>query len=312
MREESVEMLIAVQRGTGPATGGLSGAEARVIKMMRDWTGKHALTGVAMINVGVADVGGPRPVDALVFTPHSLLIMTIKGLNRLQHGRLRVPLTGPWKVDGEPLAGPPPDVEVRAARDAVKKALADVDGGSGSVVTGLVVLVPHGKNNLVLSGTAHAGRGIKIVLGRQRDLREFFHRLRGGRLTWTADAVLDACAKLDLAALAPRRSTLLAEGFPEHPLPPRTANSAPSPSHTGPGLAPSTPTTQAATAPPHPPRPPHLAPAPPAQPSVRADTRGDASPSRWRISWGLLAVLAVLALAGAAALLGVGTMFAGR
>jgi len=213
-------VLVRVQHGPGSDGEGLSGAEAEVVRMLRTWTGKWHLPGVALVNVNLPDRKTTRQVDALVFTPHGLLVVEVKGFTRAQPGKLVVPPNGPWTVDEAPaaiyhLTALNPGEQVKAGVYAAKKAFAEIDGGGAAFVTGLVVLVPIGKG-LVLGDTGNAGVGIRVVLGTQRELRKAVHRHgRGRRPVWSASGVLDACEALALTHLAPGLEELLAEGFPE-------------------------------------------------------------------------------------------------
>jgi hypothetical protein len=266
-------VLVRVQHGPGSDGEGLSSAEAEVVRILRSWTGKWHLPGVALVNVNLPDRKTTRQVDALVFTPHGLLVVEVKGFTRPQPGRLMVPPNGPWTVDDAPaaiyhLTALNPGEQVKAGVYAAKNAFAAIDGGGAAFVTGLVVLVPIGKG-LVLGETGNAGVGIRVVLGTQRDLRKAVHRPgRGRRAVWSAGGVLDACEALALTRLAPGRDELLAEGFPEvvlnpvpeRPLAPRAPEPKMAESHPG--------TTRT-----RPPPPPRRAPSPPRQPAAREAPR---------------------------------------
>lgn len=210
-----------VQRGPGVSGEGLSGAETQVVKQWRSWTGQYQLTGLALVNVNVPDDRGrARQVDAVLFFPHGLAVVEIKGFTEPQSGTLRVPLNGPLTVDGEPaalhtLSTRSPLEQLRGALFATKNALqaAEIDPG---FVAGWLVLVPQPKTTITIDD-ANTSLGIEVVLGRNKSLRHMVHQLRRRTSSpmWSADRVLQACDALELGALAPTREELLADGFPD-------------------------------------------------------------------------------------------------
>lgn len=210
-----------VQRGPGVSGEGLSGAETQVVKQWRSWTGQYQLTGLALVNVNVPDDRGrARQVDAVLFFPHGLAVVEIKGFTEPQSGTLRVPLNGPLTVDGEPaalhtLSTRSPLEQLRGALFGTKNALqaAEIDPG---FVAGWLVLVPQPKTTITIDD-ANTSLGIEVVLGRNKSLRHMVHQLRRRTSSpmWSADRVLQACDALELGALAPTREELLADGFPD-------------------------------------------------------------------------------------------------
>jgi hypothetical protein len=321
-------VLVVVQRGAGGAGGageGLSGAEDQVVRLLRSWTGTYHLPGLAMVNVNVPDKRGPRQVDALVFTPHGLIVVEVKGFTRPQPGTLAVPVNGPWTVDGEPaalhtLAGLNPGEQVKGGVYAAKNAFTAIDGGGDTFVSGWVVLV-HPGGGLSIGDTRNAGRGIRVVLGTQTELRKAIHQhRRRRRKVWSADGVLDACRALSLSHLAPARSELLAEGFPDLILAPEPAPTPPKPAVPRPTpTAESRPKTPRTAPPPRqtpPPRPATQQVPPPRVPPP-APARGPWPPLQQRddrrtIPWGSLIALTVILALGIAAIVIVAQAFHGR
>ncbi len=211
-------VLVRVQKGPGTSGEGLSGAEARVVWLWRRWIGEHALPGLALVNVNVPRKGGVRQVDALLFTPHGLLVCEIKGFTRPQPGVLTVPLNGPWLVNGEPaalhtLATANPHEQLRGGLFDTKNALQAA--GMERFVSGAVILVPQDAV-LELGDTSNVGPGIDVVVAKQKMLRRLVHQMRdrARQPCWSADTVLAACRALDLHTLTPARDELLADGFP--------------------------------------------------------------------------------------------------
>ncbi|MDX3192723.1 NERD domain-containing protein [Streptomyces sp. MN03-5084-2B] len=221
-------MLVRVQPGTGSAAHGLSGAEAKLRKLLAGWTHgtDHAIGGLALLNVNLPDKNTTRQVDGLLFLPTGLAVLEVKGFTTPQSGRLAIPPNGPWLVEGEPaaiygLAGlPNPGEQVKAGVYAAKKTFAGIPGGGESFVRGLVVLVATGAIELP-PGKDLAGNGIDVALATPTSLRKVLHRYRAGAPAWTVDGVLAACEALSLTELAPSRAELLTEGFGEHLPPPR-------------------------------------------------------------------------------------------
>lgn len=237
-------VLVRVQRGNGDREYGLSGAEERFIRLLKSWgPGQFHLPGLALVNVNVPDNGSVRQVDALMFTPSGPVAVEVKGFTRPQSGSLTVPLNGPWLVDGVPaamhtLAGSNPGEQVKGGVYAAKAAFERAGAGGGAAfVTGLVVVMPHPRSELVRErDTRGAGHEIYVALGTPKDLRYFMHRHRENQpISWSTDGVLAACRELSLTTLAPDRAELVTEGFPE-----TLPNSAPS-SVPPPGAAPSPP-----------------------------------------------------------------------
>uniref|UniRef100_UPI003F4978A1 nuclease-related domain-containing protein n=1 Tax=Amycolatopsis sp. CA-151526 TaxID=3239921 RepID=UPI003F4978A1 len=241
-------MLVRVHRGGG-AGRGLSGAEEQLVRRLESWRtrqdGDFHLPGLALVNVNVPDRHSVRQADALVFTPSGLIVIEVKGLRSAQAGTLVVPANGPWLVDGQPLdvhtlAGLNPGEQVKAAVYATKNAFEQIDGGGNTFVSGLVVLMTRGPG-LRIRNTGCAGRGIHVVSGSQTALRRAVHTQLRKPKCWSADGVLQACRVLGLAGMAPTRSELLTEGFPDlilaaparphpaRPPQPRPASPAPAP-----------------------------------------------------------------------------------
>ncbi|WP_372664921.1 hypothetical protein [Amycolatopsis kentuckyensis] len=232
-------MLVAFQR-TGDERR-LPAAAEHLVGLLRSWgRGPDHLTGLALAGITVPSRGGPRVVDALVFTRSGVVVIAAH----------------------EPGAGVSPGPEERAGAGvaAAKGALSAHDGGR--YVTGLVAVVPpvaDGYEELVtrlaepgmpdaagpaerpteppgsgasrseaLPGPApipdeaqpapeavpHPREPVAVVLADPRGLRRIIGQHNRWRTVWSADDVLDACYALSLAHLAPPRSALLADGFP--------------------------------------------------------------------------------------------------
>lgn len=310
-------MLVRVQKGPGTSGEGLSRAEARVVRLWRGWTGEYALPGLALVNVNVPSKAGVRQVDALLFTPHGLLVCEIKGFTRSQPGVLTVPLNGPWLVDGEPaalhtLATANPHEQLRGGLFDTKNAL-EAAGLNVGFVRGAVVLVVIPKTELKLGDTRNVGPGIDVVLAQRKMLRRLVHQMRDrtGRPGWSADTVLDACRALDLHTLAPTREELLADGFPDtlptadRPTSVPAVPTAPKPTPPAKPAAPPvqrpTPTKKATSAPrPAPtkvsPVPQYRSPASPRPPAQRPAPAAASATASARRVWPTLVVLAVIAV----------------
>lgn len=308
-------MLVRVQPGTGPATEGLSSAEAHVVRLARSWTGQYALPGLLMVNVNVpAERGATRQVDGVLWSPHGLVVLEIKGFTRPQPGTLTIPLNGPWTVDGQPaalhtLATSTPGEQARSAVYAVKNALesASVDAG---FVSGLIVVLAQ-DGQLTIGDTRNLGKGLDVVLGTNSAVRKVLHDLGRRTKIWTADDVLAACRTLDLDQLAPQRGQLLDDGFPElitrsprprqhTPKPQRPATAPAPPSTSSPRASTSTrarPATAPRTAPVAPPQPqPRPAQAMPPPPQFRHQPVGYPVPNPRRRRTGPIAFAVVMLL----------------
>src|SRR5699024_9823455 len=195
---------------------GLSSAEEAFVTMTHSWgPGAYHLPRLALVNVNVPDKNTTRQVDALLFTPTGLIVIEIKGFTRPQAGTLTVPANGPWRVDDEPAAlhthatGNPGE-QVKAGVYAAKTALAGIDEGGGTFVTGLVVLTRLPGQQLTLGDTRQAGRGIRVTLATPTDVRRLLHQHRRRRTCWTATGVHTACHTLALDHLAPTTDELRA------------------------------------------------------------------------------------------------------
>jgi hypothetical protein len=233
-----VDRVLVAQQRTG-ADPGLPASAAHLVRLLGSWgPGRWHLPGLALTGVSVPSRGGPRFVDALVFTPFGLVVMVA-----------RDPVAGRGVAAADSaLAG--------AGVAAAKAALSALRGGR--YVTGLVVVVPPAPGGggaelpaaaaepvvgeivapgsgprlalvvpPVAPGTAvvRAGTppllpfrepeaGVATVLADPRGLRRIVGQHNRWRTVWPVDDVLEACYALSLAHLAPARSALLAEGFP--------------------------------------------------------------------------------------------------
>ncbi len=245
-------MLVALQRSGDDRS--LPAAAAHLLRLLGSWgPGPDHLTGLALAGITVPSRGGPRFVDALVFTRYGVVVIAAH----------------------EPGAGPapPPDERAGAGVAAAKGALAAHDGGR--YVTGLVAVLPSaaggrsepdwrpaqpepawsgaeadsrgaGPARPGAEGSAGAAWGgpepdalavgpdspappsspsgpswpapavpnVAVVLAEPQGLRRIIKQHNRWRTVWSADDVLDACYALSLAHLAPPRAALLADGFP--------------------------------------------------------------------------------------------------
>lgn len=217
-----------------------SGAEDTVAGLLRDWNGEHRFSGLCVMHVHVPTGGRTREVDGLLWTPHGLSVLEVKGFTTAQAGTLHMPANGPWRVDDEPaalhtLADMSPAEQCQTGVYAVRNTLqaAGVDSG---FITGLVALVHPNRRHLAVGDTTRLPKGVSVALATHTDLRRRLHlqREHAARPCWSADDVLAACAALDLSALAPPRAELLTEGFPDvitysdRPRQPRSRPSPPS------------------------------------------------------------------------------------
>lgn len=206
-------MLVAI-RPAGDHREGLSGAEVRFAEMLRSWTGQHAVPGVAFCNVSVPhSYAGRRQVDAVVFTPHGVVVLEVKGFTQRQQGTLDCPRDGSWTVDGTPAllhtqATVNPLQQLDTNVYAVRNALSE-GGLDPGFVAGLVVIVPAKPSDIALS----TARGTDVVLAEHTALRRYFHQQARRRSTWNAGDVLDAAGALGLREYSPERAQLTADGF---------------------------------------------------------------------------------------------------
>jgi hypothetical protein len=226
-------VLVALQRSGDDRS--LPAAAAHLVRLLGSWgPGPDHLTGLTLAGITVPGRGGPRFVDALVFTRYGVVVIAAH----------------------EPGAGPAPAPDERAGAGvaAAKGALAAHDGGR--YVTGLVAIVPAavaGPGSEPDRRSAQPGPpdtagwpapanqpdparreaeaaspgpapgsswpaasvpGVAVVLADPQGLRRIIRQHNRWRTVWSADDVLDACYALSLAHLAPPRAALLADGFP--------------------------------------------------------------------------------------------------
>lgn len=197
-----------------------SSAERTVIDLIRSWTGQHHLPGLCVMHVHVPSGNRTREVDGLLWTPHGLSVLEVKGFTSAQDGTLHIPANGPWQVGDQPaalhtLAETTPAEQCQAGVYAVRNALSAA-GVEPGFVTGLVALVSQRDQRLVIEDAPRLPTGISVTLANHTDLRRWMHqqRNRNSRPSWSAEDVLAACAVLDISSLAPERSELLNEDFP--------------------------------------------------------------------------------------------------
>ncbi|MCP3805343.1 hypothetical protein NLX83_39365 [Allokutzneria sp. A3M-2-11 16] len=204
-------MLVAVQHSEGARGDGLVGAEAKVARWMRSWTGDFGLPGVAVFNAATPN----GMADALVLSPYGCLVLEIDGFTRRQDGALHAPAEGAWEVDGQPAAlhSANPIVEVSANVTAVRSALSTAGITTGAV-PGLVVLLPTAGAEVELASEQHDG--IQVVLApHQKPLRRYFHALCRSEKVWDANTVAAAARALKLTEQVPSVLDLYQHGIPE-------------------------------------------------------------------------------------------------
>ncbi|WP_290062723.1 hypothetical protein [Amycolatopsis solani] len=166
----------------------LPAAAEHLVELLRSWgRGPDHLPGLALAGIALPSRGGPRFVDALVFTRTGVVVIAAHE-------------PGPDPGSGE---------RAGAAVAAAKGALAGHEGGR--YVTGLVAVVPPAEPHWHEPATVP---GVAVVLADPRSLRRIITQHNRWRTVWSADDVLDACYALSLAHLAPPRSALVADGFP--------------------------------------------------------------------------------------------------
>lgn len=182
-------MLVALQRtGAAPA---LPPAAEHLVRLLSSWgPGPDHLTGLALAGITVPSRGGPRFVDAVVFTRCGVVVIAAHQLG----------------------VGVLPGERADAGVAAAKGALAGHDGGR--YVTGLVAVVPVMGEQATQPALPSEPETIPVVLADARGLRRIIVQHNRWRTVWSVDDVLDACYALSLAHLAPPRAALLADGFP--------------------------------------------------------------------------------------------------
>jgi hypothetical protein len=204
-----------------PAEGAFerSDAEHRFDTVLRSWIGDEHLRGLAMLNVSVPSRHGSRRVGGVVVTPAGLVVVDVHGFTEQQRGTLSTSSHGPWTVESVPAkldSGENANPWSRLETDvfAVQNALHSGGLDSG-FVSGLVVVMPYMDGDLALREQGKLRNGLAVVLGEQKPLRRYFHRMARGRGHWSADDVLAACVALDVVGLAPQRAELVYENFTE-------------------------------------------------------------------------------------------------
>ncbi|KAF0849039.1 nuclease-related domain-containing protein [Nocardia caishijiensis] len=215
-------MLVRIRPGAE-----LTGAEREFVECLS----AYPSPGLALIDPQVGD----RRLGAVVVTPRGITVFEVKGFRRRQSGLLSLSPSGQWTISDGPLelatessSGLTDRLEhgVHAVRVALEHALQE-----SRHVCGAVVLVPY-KGVVVRPARTALRPGLDVLVANTVDaheLRVYLENFSVGPREWTVDRVLNTCAALDLADLAPTRAALTDDGFPAKRPTPAPAPAAPRP-----------------------------------------------------------------------------------
>lgn len=205
-------MLVRMQNSGG------SNAERALLDWLRTWKDPRSPHGVATLNVSLFHTNRLFPLDAVIWTPTSCVIIEAEALAARQDGVLRIPLNGPWTIDGEPAA-----TEGRDRRTPLERsrehtfALQDWLSARGlgqRVVHGLALIVPvRGADVSVEQGWSDPS--FDVILGDDPErLRHYFQTLAvQEKHLWTANDIAVAFRGLGILPYLPAPQELLNEGF---------------------------------------------------------------------------------------------------
>ncbi|MEV0435221.1 NERD domain-containing protein [Nocardia sp. NPDC050413] len=200
-------MLVRIRPGAE-----LTGAEREFVECLS----AYPSPGLALIDPQVGD----RRLDAVVVTPRGITVLDVLGFRRRQSGLLALSNTGAWTISDSPLeleAGPSSGLTdrlehgVHAVRVALEHALQE-----SRHVCGAVVLVPY-RGVVVRPARTALRPGLDVLVANTVDaheLRVYLENFSVGPREWTVERVLNTCAALGLADLAPTRTELTDDGFP--------------------------------------------------------------------------------------------------
>lgn len=205
-------MLVRVQNSAG------TNAERALIDWLRTWKEPGSPHGVATLNVSLFHANRLYPLDAVVWTPTSCVVIEAEALTSNQQGVLRIPLNGPWTLDGEPAAleGRDRRTPLERSREhtfALQEWLA-ARGLGQRVVHGLALIVPmRGTDVSVEQGWSDPS--FDVILGDDPErLRHYFQTLAvSEKHLWTANDVAVAFRGLGILPYLPAPQELLQEGF---------------------------------------------------------------------------------------------------
>ncbi|TDP42888.1 hypothetical protein [Nocardia ignorata] len=200
-------MLVRIRPGAE-----LTGAEREFVECLS----AYPSPGLALIDPQVGD----RRLDAVVVTPRGITVLDVLGFRRRQSGLLAMSNTGAWTISDSPLELEPGSSSgltdrlehgVHAVRVALEHALQE-----SRHVCGAVVLVPY-RGVVVRPARTALRPGLDVLVANTVDaheLRVYLENFSAGPREWTVERVLNTCAALGQADLAPTRAELTDDGFP--------------------------------------------------------------------------------------------------
>ncbi|MEV0774052.1 nuclease-related domain-containing protein [Nocardia salmonicida] len=197
---------------------GLGKTERTVIGWMRNWTGLAGVSGVVIsgcVLPGRANGAGGTEADLVVFTPHTVVVIEVKGIVESVSGDLSCPSNGPWsmaEIIGSPVHVRRRDInpfdQVSAAVFGVKDLAKRL--GIDAYVFGLVLVLPMPNCTLTLSKGVQR-EGLDVLVGLESQLKQWFlNRCR--RPGWTAEQAHRVISELNFD-YAVTVADLVDEGF---------------------------------------------------------------------------------------------------
>ncbi|MGY2119553.1 nuclease-related domain-containing protein [Nocardia gipuzkoensis] len=195
-------------------------SEARVAEWMRNWTGRYAISGVAISSYHLPGIGTSpsQEADFVILTPQASAILEVKGTHAsVTDGVITAEANGPWRYsedDHDPVRTRrndinPVDQVLNAAY--LFKTLVGKHNPDHQFVSAVVVVVPpHGSTTRLR--TRSMPTGCKVVLGNS-GLRSWLHRSRRRDTIWTAQQAYSLLNAMNLGDQL-TIPDLVAEGFP--------------------------------------------------------------------------------------------------
>ncbi|WP_067891690.1 nuclease-related domain-containing protein [Nocardia vaccinii] len=174
--------------------GGIPSTEKIILDWLRAWNGADMVGGVAISGCYLTDRRHGRratETDLVVITPHTCVVVEVKGITLPVGGVMSCPANGPWSIPG--VAGSPVHVrandlnplnQVREGTFNLKNLAKRI--GIDAFVSGLVLIVPH-QGRSVTVATQDLPTGTDVLAGSASELLAWFGKSGRRAAAWTAE-----------------------------------------------------------------------------------------------------------------------------